>query len=127
MKRLVRIILYCLLVLLMVTTFYFIFNAGNPHAIYRPLLPDPSWDITATLILAVIIGAISMFLFINRENDPIKLMLENNTLYIQKLRKQGWSEVKIADSFLKKLGAPQGFLYKIAKRKVIRLLSHISD
>ena len=127
MKRPVRIIIYCLLALFMAVTFYFIFNTGNPDAIYRPLLPDPSRDALVTLILAMIVAGLSLILFANRENDPIKFMLESNTGYIRKLRTQGMSDDEIADSFLKKLGAPRGIMYGMARRKVLRFLSRIQD
>ena len=127
MKKSVRTIIYCLLAVIMVITFYFIFNAGSPEAIYRPLLPNPAHDTMVTLILAMMVGGLSLLLFANRENDPIKLMLESNSGYIRKLRREGMSEGEIADDFLKKLKAPGGFMYGIARRKVLRFLANIQD
>jgi branched-subunit amino acid ABC-type transport system permease component len=127
MNRSVRTIIYCLLAVVMAITFYFIFNAGSPDAIYRPLLPNPAHDTLITLILAMIVGGLSLLLFANRENDPIKLMLESNAGYIRKLRREGMTEGEIADSFLKKLKAPGGFMYGMARRKVLKFLARIQD
>ena len=126
MNRSNRIIIYCLLILFMAFTFYFIFNAGSPVAIYRPVLTDSSWDIPVTLILAIIVAGLSLLLFASRENDPIKLMVEKNAVYIRELRTRGMSDHEIADSFLKELEAPPGFMYNMARRKVLRILSKLN-
>jgi len=125
MKQGVRKILYGILAFLMVTTFYMIFNAGNPHSVLRFIIRDTSYDILITVLLALGIAVISMTLTRNRESEPVKHLLDLNMDYIRKLRDKGKSEDSIAESFLKEMGYKRGILFSLAKRKVIRYLSKL--
>ncbi len=120
MKQNIRKGFYGLLAFLMVTTFYMIFNAGNPHSVMRLLVKDPSYDIFITVLLALGIAVVSMILTRNREAEPLKHLLELNIDW-----RKGKSEEQIAVSFLSEMGYKKGILYPLAKRKVIRYLSKL--
>jgi len=118
-----------LIVLLLFPVFYSIFNVGNPHSIFRFLIKDPSYDISFTLTLSGLIGALAILLysFRLRDQSPIVFLLNSNIEYIKLLKKRGNSNEEIAESFLNELGKNRGFLYKIAKKKVIRYLVDLDN
>ena len=120
-----RKLLYYVLAILVVLVFYLIFNAGNPKSIIRFLVKDPAYDVTVTVVLSIIIVAISITLTSGRQDDPLKHMLEINREHIRKLRTKGKSESEIAESFLKEIGVKKGLFYPLAKRRVLRYLSRI--
>jgi hypothetical protein len=117
-------LLYVLLVVFMVLTFYAIFNAGNPRSIFRLLVRDPGYDVLITVVLAACVGALVILLNV-RQGSALQHLLEINREYILQLRRKGQSDGEIADSFLQKLGSRKGMLHALAKRRVLRYLSQI--
>ena len=124
MKSSLKKLLYILLVLFMILTFYAIFNAGNPNSIFRFLIRDTSYDITITVVLSIIVAVLVITLTAGRENS-LKHMLGINADHIRDLRRKGKSDQHIAESFLRSLGAKKGILYTLAKQRVLRYLSRI--
>lgn len=124
MNEAVRKILWALLAVLMVLTFYAIFNAGNPNSLFRLLVRDPGYDVLITLILGASIFALVIALTAGREST-IRHLLEINGDHIRRLRSQGRTDAEIADSFLGELGSKGGMLHGLAKRRVLRYLSKL--
>ncbi len=124
MKNSVRKTLYILLVIFMLLTFYSIFNAGNPNSFFRFVIKDSSYDITITIALSLIVALLVIMLTAGRENS-LRHMLEINRDHILDLRSRGKSDDQIAESFLKELGGKKGFLYSLAKRRVLHYLTKI--
>jgi hypothetical protein len=120
-----RKILYFLLVLFMLLTFYAIFNAGNPNSLFRVLIDDPSCDIALTVGLSLVVALLVILLSSGRRQSELERLLELNKEHIRELRSKGRSEEAIADSFLDSLKARKGFLYSLAKRRVLRYLGRI--
>ena len=124
-KPSLRLLLYILLVIFMLLTFYGIFNAGNPNSIFRVVIKDTSYDIALTVGLAVGSFALVLLLTIGGGQNRLRHLLEINNEHIQTLRRKGKSDVFIAESFLAELGANKGILYRLAKRRVLRYLSKL--
>lgn len=125
MKPGIRKLLYIILVILVIPTFYSIFNIGNPKSLFRHIIPDPSYDILVTIFLAVCMAAIGIILSqqSKRENS-IEHMLDVNKEHIRFLKSKGKTDYVIADEFLQQMQIQQtGFLYKLAKRKVLKYLA----
>ncbi len=125
MKKRARRVIYLALAVLSLLTLYSIFNAGNPRSFFRLIVPDPAYDITITMFLAVGVALLSLTLFAGREDDPLERLIEINRNHIIKLREKGKSEWHIAESLLKELGYKKGFLYSLARRKILRYLARI--
>ena len=124
MKETTRRILFILLAALMVVTFYAIFNAGNPHSLFRYVIRDTRYDVAVTLVLSF--GVVVIVLILTAERTGrLKGMLDMNRDYILELRRKGKSDGEIAESFLSELKAPAGLLRSIAKRRVLRYLSRL--
>jgi hypothetical protein len=124
-KPALRIGLYVLLVLLVLLTFYGIFNAGNPNSLFRLVVKDPAYDITITVGLAVCLFAVVVLLTASGGQNRLRHLLEINADHIRELRRKGRSDAYIADSFLSELGVKSGILYRLAKRRVLRYLSRL--
>jgi hypothetical protein len=124
MKETTRRVLFILLAILMVLTFYAIFNAGNPRSLFRYVLRDTRYDVAVTLALAACIVVVVLLLTAERSNR-LKGLLDLNRDYILELRRKGKSDEEIAESFLNELKAPPGFLRSVAKRRVMRYLSRL--
>jgi hypothetical protein len=124
MKEPTRRILFILLVVLMLLTFYAIFNAGNPHSLFRYIIRERRYDVAITLALSACIVVLVLLLTAERSNR-LKGLLDLNRDYIRQLRRAGKSDGEIAESFLDELKAPPGFLRAIAKRQVLRYLSRL--
>ncbi len=124
MSRTSRKLLFILLIVLMVLTFYAIFNAGNPHSLFRYIIRDTRYDVAITLALSA--GIVVLVLLLTAESSSrLKGLLDLNRGYIEELRRKGKSDEEIAESFLNELKAPAGFLRAIAKRRVLRYLSSL--
>jgi ABC-type dipeptide/oligopeptide/nickel transport system permease component len=124
MKDSVRTVLWVLLAVFMVLTFYAIFNAGNPNSLFRLIVEDPGYDVLITLILGACIFVLAIALTAGRKST-IQHLLEINKDYIRQLRSKGRSDVEIADSFLSEMGSKGGLLHGLAKRRVLRYLSKL--
>ena len=124
-KSTLRLALLILVVLLLLLTFYGIFNAGNPNSIFRLVVKDPGYDVTITVALAVVSFALILLLTAGGGQNRLHHLLEVNAEYIRELRRKGKSDEFIAESFLSELGAKSGFLYRLAKRRVLRYLSKL--
>ncbi len=124
-SRTTRQILYALLVVLMLPTFYLIFNSGNPNSILRPILPPPEYDFIVTIVLGFCILMVSFTLTSLNSVDPITEILETNLSQIRHLRNLGKSDTEIADSFLKELKIRNPFSKIIIRRKTYRFLKEL--
>jgi hypothetical protein len=120
-----RVALFILVVLLLLLTFYGIFNAGNPNSLFRLVVKDPGYDVTITVALAVVSFALILLLTAGGGQGRLLHLLEINRDHIQSLRGKGKSDEFIADSFLSELGVKSGLLYSLAKRRVLRYLSKL--
>jgi hypothetical protein len=124
-KPVLRVALFVLVILLLLLTFYGIFNAGNPNSVFRLVVKDPAYDVTTTVVLAVGSFALIMLLTMGGGQNRLRHLLELNSDHIRELRRRGKSDAFIADSFLSELGVKSGFLYRLAKRRVLRYLSKL--
>ena len=124
-KSALRLALYILVGLLLLLTFYGIFNAGNPNSIFRLVVKDPGYDVTITVALAVVSFALILLLTAGGGQSRLFHLLKVNQDHIQSLRRRGKSDDFIADSFLSELGVKSGILYRLAKRRVLRYLSKL--
>jgi hypothetical protein len=125
MKDTVRRVLWILLAVFMVLTFYGIFNAGNPRSMFRLIVRDPGYDVAVTLVLSLVVAALVVLLTIQREQS-LRHLLDLNADYIRELRRKGKSDVEIADSFLAELKVRKGgLLFSLAKNRVMRYLSKL--
>ena len=124
-KSVLRLALFILVILLLLLTFYGIFNAGNPNSIFRLVIKDPSYDVTITVALAVVSFALIMALTAGGGESRLRALLEVNRDHIQSLRRKGKSDAFIAESFLSELGVKSGILYRLARRRVLRYLSKL--
>ena len=120
-----RILLYVLLVILLLLTFYGIFNAGNPKSLFRLVAKDPAYDVTITVGLAVCLFAVVLLMTTRGGQNRLRHLLEINADHIRELRRKGRSDAYIADSFLSELGVKSGILHRLAKRRVLRYLSRL--
>ena len=125
MKTTTRNLLYALLAVLVVPTFYSIFNMGNPNSLFRHIVPDPAYDRLITVALALSMAAIGLIISTQTRSDrSLEHMLDINADHIRELRRKGRSNEEIADEFIEKMGIEKkGFLYRMAKRRVLRHLS----
>jgi hypothetical protein len=124
-KRSWRIVLYALLGVFSILTFYAIFNTGNPNSLFRLIVKDTSFDLFITLGLALVVGVLVILLTATREESSLSHLLQVNEEYIQQLRGKGKTNVEIAESFLSELGSRSGILHGLAKRRVLRYLSKL--
>jgi len=118
--------LYILLAVLMAVDVYAIFNAGNPHSLFRFLIKDPGWDILLTVLIssAIVVVVLLMNSRRTRADDPIYMLLLENKPYIQKLRKKGKNDSEIAASFAANLKVGK-LAQKVAYRKALKYLKRI--
>jgi hypothetical protein len=124
MKETTRKTLFILLVVLMVLTFYAIFNTGNPRSLFRYLIRDSGYDVAVTLVLSF--GVVVIVLILTAERTGrLKGTLDMNRDYILELRRKGRSDAEIADSFLNELKAPPGALRSLARGRVLRDLARL--
>ena len=125
MKDSLRRVLWILLAVFMVLTFYGVFNAGNPRSLFRLVVRDPGYDIALTLGLSAMVAVLVVLLTMGREQTFGRL-LETNAEYMRELRSKGHSDVQIAESFLAELKVRKGgLLYSLAKGRVMRYLSKL--
>ena len=123
--RISRIVMFILLGIFSLLAFYSIFNTGNPDSIFRLIIKDSSYDLAITLGLGLVIGALVILITATREDTGLTHLLDINTEYIHELRRNGRTDMEIADSFLKQIGSRQGLLHRLAKRRVLRYLSKL--
>jgi hypothetical protein len=124
-KSALRLALFILVILLLLLTFYGIFNAGNPNSIFRLVVKDPGYDVTITVALAVVSFALIMVLTAGGGQSRLRALLEVNRDHIESLRRKGKTDAFIAESFLSELGVKSGILYRLARRRVLRYLSKL--
>lgn len=124
MKDTTRRILFVALLVLMVASFYAIFNAGNPRSLFRLLIRDTSYDVAITMVLSLGVAALVLALTAER-TGRLKGILDMNRDYILELRRKGRSDAEIADSFLNELKAAPGVLRRLAKARVLRYLAKL--
>jgi len=113
------------LAFLMILDFYSIFNAGNPNSLLRFIVKDPSWDITVTVVISLIIAIISLSMAQDSNRNSIKNLLNKNIEFIKQLREENRSEEEIAESFIKELKFQKKFIRSIVKKRVLRFLAKI--
>lgn len=126
MKDSARRVLWILLAVFMVLTFYGIFNAGNPNSLFRLVVPDPGYDVAITVGLSVVVAVLVVLLTAARE-QTLKNLLDVNADYMRELRRKGHTDEQIAESFLAELKVRKGgILYSLAKSRTMRYLSKLT-
>ena len=127
MKQNFRRFLYILLIVLVVPTFYSIFNVGNPKSLFRFIIKDTSYDMLITIFFGVLMGAIAVILsFQGRRQSSIEHVLDMNKDHILFLRSKGNSDENIANEFLNKMDIKKsGYLSKMALRRVLKYLTKL--
>ncbi len=121
-QKALRIVLYSVLGILMIPTFYLIFNSGNPQSVLRPILPPPEYDFIVTLALGFVILVISFTLTSLNSVDPVRQILAANEQQIRRLRNNGKSDAEIADSFIRELKIHNPLSRCLVRRKTYRFL-----
>ncbi len=124
-KRSWRTVLFALLGVFSILTFYAIFNTGNPNSLFRLIVYDTSFDLFITVGLALVVGVLVILLTATREESILSHLLQVNEEYIRQLRRKGKTNAEIAESFLSELGSRSGILHGLAKRRVLRYLSKL--
>jgi len=132
MKNVVKGVITGFLIFFLFLSFYSIFNVGNPRSIFRLLVRDPSYDITLTLIVSGITGALAIILYTLSTKTPITQLLEYNADYIKELKKTGKASRDIAESFLQELEkqrkggkSRKGIFYFLARKKIEKFISNV--
>lgn len=125
MNKKVRLTLYIILIVLVVPTFYSIFNVGNPNSLFRFIVKDPAYDMLVTLFFGICMGAIAIILtFQSKRENSLEHILDLNQEHIRFLRSKGNTDEQIAKEFLGKLEIKKtGALSKLAYRRVLRYLA----
>jgi hypothetical protein len=116
--------MFILVMVLLALDFYAIFNAGNPHSLFRLLTADTRYDIIITLVLSIGVVALALALTAGRASR-LKGLLDMNRDFILEMRRKGRSDSQIAESFLNELKAPPGVLRSLARGRVMRYLSRL--
>jgi len=125
-KKQARIVVYIFLVIFMTTTFYLIFNAGNPGSLVRYVIKDTSYDILLTVVSgALIVVCVLILGFGRNDKDPIILTLESNRQHVDTLRKKGTPDDDIAVSFVNELKIKSGVMRSLILKKVRRHLKRM--
>ncbi len=123
MLKTIRNIIYILMILIGFVAMYSLLNAGNPEGLFRPIFPDPLYDIYIAFTASVTVFILGFFVFFFRDQEGFQKLVELNGARIRKMRKKNKSDEEIADSILKAMGFRSGYRYNMAKKKLIIYLS----
>ena len=123
MSGILKTIFYCMMFLLGLAAMYAILNAGNPHSLIRPILPDPAHDIYVALGLSLAVFILGFFVFYGRDRAEFQNLVRMNADTIRAFRKEGNSDPQIADSILSAMGSHGGYRHNFARKKLIFYLS----
>jgi len=121
--KIIRYLIYLLMVLIGFVAMYTLLNAGNPEGLFRPIFPDPLMDVYIAIISSVTVFVLGFFVFFFRDQQGFRDLVAINGERIRKLRKKNKSDEEIADSILQALGIRRGYRYRMARKKLIVYLS----
>ncbi len=117
--------LYAGLAVLLVIDFYMIFNAGNPNSLFRPLIPDPAYDVSVTVGLSILIVVISLVLGAGANENSLRNVLKRNEAHVLAMRAKGHDDWSIAVSFVNELGVRSRLVRRVLEYRVRRLVGRI--
>ncbi len=118
-------IVYILLVLTGIVTFYAIFNIGNPHSLFRLIIKTNRYDLYIVMGGSLIVFFLGFLVFYFRQEEGFSQLLWLNKDRIRSLRKQGYNDDQIAEDLLSALGMKKGYRYKMTKKRLVLELSAI--
>ena len=123
MKSTIRLVLYIVMAVFMVPSFYMIFNAGNPDSLLRYVIKTTEYDLTVTIGFCMVVAVLALVLSTVKSKNSIEFLLDMNHEQIRKLRSGGKTDAFITEDFLKNLGVKnKGILQTLARRRVVRYL-----
>ena len=118
-------IVYILLVLIGLITFYALFNVGNPHSLFRLVVKTDAYDLYIAMGGSLLVFFLGFLLFYFRQQEGYSQLLWINKDRIRTLRNKGYTDEQIADDLLSALGINKGYRYKMMKKRLILELSNI--
>jgi len=119
-------IVYILLVLTGIITFYAIFNIGNPNSLFRLVIKSDRYDLYIIMGGSLIVFFLGFLVFYFRQQEGFTQLLWLNRDRIQTLRNQGFSDEQIAEDLLSALGMKRGYRYNMTKKRLMLELSVVS-
>ena len=123
MPRLLRYIIYVLMVAVGLVAMYAILNAGNPSSLLRPFVRDPAHDVYVAAISSAVVFILGFFIFYSRDQEGFRQLIALNAKKIRSLRQEGRRDEEIADSILTAMGSTGGYRHNLARKKLILYLS----
>ena len=118
-------IVYILLVLTGIVTFYAIFNIGNPNSLFRLVIKSDRYDLYIIMGGSLIVFFLGFLVFYFRQQEGFTQLLWLNRDRIQTLRNQGFSDEQIAEDLLSALGMKRGYRYNMTKKRLMLELSAV--
>ena len=118
-------IVYILLVLTGIVTFYAIFNIGNPNSLFRLVIKSDRYDLYIIMGVSLIVFFLGFLVFYFRQQEGFTQLLWLNRDRIQTLRNQGFSDEQIAEDLLSALGMKRGYRYNMTKKRLMLELSAV--
>lgn len=119
MLKIIRILIYILMVIFGIVAMYTLLNAGNPNGLHRPIFPDPVSDVYIAAISSIVVFILGFFVFFFRDQQEFRQLVEVNGDRIRRLRKKKKSDEEIAESILQAIAIRQGYRYRMAKKKLM--------
>lgn len=123
MLKIIRYLIYILMILIGFVAMYTLLNAGNPEGLFRPIFPDPLTDVYIAIISSVTVFILGFFVFFFRDQEGFRQLVEINGEQIRKWRKKKKGDEEIADSILQAMGFRSGYRYNMARKKLIVYLA----
>lgn len=121
--KLIRYLIYVLMILIGLVAMYTLLNAGNPKGLFRPIFPDPTSDVYIAIVSSVAVFILGFFVFFFRDQEEFKQLVEINGNRIRKLRKKKKTDEEIADSILQAMAIRRGYRYNMARKKLLVYLA----
>ena len=118
-------LVYILLVLTGIITFYAIFNIGNPNSLFRLVIKSDRYDLYIIMGGSLIVFFLGFLVFYFRQQEGFTQLLWLNRDRIQTLRNQGFSDEQIAEDLLSALGMKRGYRYNMTKKRLMLELSAV--
>ena len=97
---------------------YSLLNAGHPHSMLRPLLPDPADDVYVAMISSFTVFVLGFIVFFSRDQEGFRRLIRMNQEKIRELRLKGQSDEVIADAILAAMGS-SSYQHNLARKKLI--------
>jgi len=118
-------IVYILLILTGLITFYALFNVGNPHSLFRVIFKSGAYDFYVAVGGSLVVFLLGFLIFYFRQQEGFTELLWLNRERIQTLRRKGYSDEQIAEDLLSALGMKKGYRYNMTKKRLVLELSAI--